>query len=43
MRLLAITSPDAHGAITEAEATIGEITLGGTLGFVVFSGSPRAP
>ena len=26
MRLLALTSPDAHGAITEAEATIGEIT-----------------
>ena len=40
MRLLAITSPDAHGAITEAEATIGEITLGGTLGFVVFVGLP---
>ena len=40
MRLLAITSPDAHGAITEAEATIGEITLGGTLGFVTFVGLP---
>jgi len=40
MRLLAITSPDAHGAITEAEATIGEITLGGSLGFVVFVGLP---
>jgi len=40
MRLLAITSPDAHGAITEAEATIGEITAGGTLGFVLFVGLP---
>ena len=40
MRLLAITSPDAHGAITEAEATIGEITLGGTIGFVLFVGLP---
>ena len=40
MRLLALTSPDAHGAITEAEATIGEITLGGTIGFVLFVGLP---
>ena len=40
MRLLAITSPDAHGAITEAEARIGEITAGGTLGFVIFVGLP---
>jgi hypothetical protein len=40
MRLLAITSPDVEGAITEAEAAIGEITLGGTIGFVVFAGLP---
>lgn len=40
MRLLALTSPEAKGAITEAEAVIGEITLGGTLGFVVFVGLP---
>ena len=40
MRLLALTSPDADGALTEAQATIGEITVGGTLGFVVFSGIP---
>ncbi len=40
MRLLAITSPESHGALTEAQATIGEITVGGTLGFVVFIGLP---
>ena len=40
MRLLALTSPGAEGALTEAQATIGEITVGGTLGFVVFSGIP---
>jgi len=40
MRLLAVTSPDVEGAITEAEATIGEITAGGTLGFVIFVGLP---
>ncbi|HET8950515.1 MAG TPA: hypothetical protein VFN44_08390 [Solirubrobacteraceae bacterium] len=40
MRLLAITSPDADLALTEAGARIGEITLGGTLGFVVFTGVP---
>ena len=40
MRMLALTSPDAERAITEAGATIGEITLGGTLGFVLFVGIP---
>jgi len=40
MRLLAVTSPDVEGAITEAEATIGEITAAGTLGFVIFVGLP---
>ena len=40
MRLLAVTSPDDDGAITEAEATIGEITAGGTLGFILFAGLP---
>lgn len=38
MGLLALTSQDAHGSTTEAGATIGEITLGGTLGFLVFIG-----
>jgi hypothetical protein len=38
MRLLAVTSPDVHGTFTEAGAVIGEITFGGTLGFVGFIG-----
>jgi hypothetical protein len=38
MRLLAITSPDADGQITEAGAEIGEITLAGTLSFLTFVG-----
>ncbi len=38
MRLLAVTSPDADGQITEAGAEIGEITVGGTLGFLAFAG-----
>ena len=40
MRLLAATSPDAHGNLTEAGEKIGEITLGGTLGFIFFTGIP---
>src|SRR5688500_17536067 len=40
MRLLAVTSPDAEGQITEAGAEIGEITVGGTLGFITFVGVP---
>jgi hypothetical protein len=40
MRLLALTSPDAKGFITEAEATIGEITVDGTLAFITFTGIP---
>ena len=39
MRLLAVTSPDeTHGAVTEGNAVIGEISVGGTLGFIVFVG-----
>lgn len=39
MRLLAITAgTDARGRITEADQVVGEITLDGTLGFVVFFG-----
>lgn len=38
MRLLAITSQESHGVITEGGATIGDITVGGTLGFFVFAG-----
>jgi hypothetical protein len=40
MRLLAVTSPDARGSITEAGETVGEITLGGTIGFIIFAGLP---
>ena len=40
MRLLAATSPDAHGNLTEAGEKIGEITVGGTLGFIFFTGVP---
>ena len=39
MRLLAVTSPDAvQGRVTEAEEIVGEITVGGTVGFMVFTG-----
>jgi hypothetical protein len=40
MRLLAATSPDADGSFTEAGEKIGEITVGGTLGFIFFTGVP---
>jgi len=40
MRLLGATSPDVHGLTTEAGEIIGEITLGGTLAFLVFVGLP---
>lgn len=38
MRILALTSPDAQGAITEAEEVVGKITLGGTL-FLLVAGA----
>jgi hypothetical protein len=39
MRLLAVTAgTDAQGRITEAEQLVGRITVGGTLGFIVFTG-----
>lgn len=38
MRLLAATAGDAaQGRITEAEEVVGEITVGGTIGFVLFT------
>ena len=40
MRLLAATSPDAQGRITDAGEVVGEVTLDGTLGFFVFAGLP---
>ncbi len=36
MRVLAATSPDARGRITEAEEIVGDVTTGGTLFLVVF-------
>lgn len=42
MRLLAATSPDARGLLTEADETVGKITLDGTLGFLVFGALPAA-
>ena len=39
MRLMAVTAGDgAQGRITEADEVVGEITVGGTVGFVVFGG-----
>jgi hypothetical protein len=39
MRLLAVTAgDDAQGRITEADEIVGEITVGGTIGFVLFVG-----
>jgi hypothetical protein len=40
MRLLAATSPDAQGRVTEAEEVVGDISLNGTLGFYIFVGLP---
>src|SRR5688500_18331910 len=40
MRLLAATSPDVHGSLTEAGEKIGEITVGGTLALILFAGVP---
>lgn len=38
MRLLAATAGDAaQGRLTEADETVGEITVGGTIGFIVFT------
>ena len=39
MRLLAVTAGDAaQGRLTEAEEVVGQITLDGTIGFVIFNG-----
>ena len=40
MRLLAATSPDAEGSLTEADQIVGRISVEGTLGFFVFVGVP---
>jgi hypothetical protein len=38
MRLLAVSSPQSDGAITEGNAAIGDITVGGTISFFAFAG-----
>ncbi len=39
MRLLAATAGDAaQGRVTEADQVVGKITVGGTIGFIVFTG-----
>ena len=40
MRLLAATSPEAQGRITEADQVVGQISLSGTLAFFTFAGVP---
>ena len=42
MRLLAMTSPEATGRLTEGQAAVGEISLEGTLAFTVFGALPFA-
>lgn len=43
MRVLAATSPDsAQGRLTEAQETVGEISLDGTLALLFFGGMPAA-
>ncbi|KRE30210.1 hypothetical protein [Agromyces sp. Soil535] len=42
MRLLAITSPEATGRLTEAGANVGEMTVEGTIAYLVFGGLPFA-
>jgi hypothetical protein len=38
MRLLAVTSPDSQGMVTEGNAIVGEISVGGTVAFIAFAG-----
>ena len=35
MRIIALADPDTDGAFTDAEATVGEMTLGGTMNLVM--------
>ena len=42
MRLLAVTSPDATGRFTEAQAIVGDITVEGTVAFLIFGALPFA-
>ena len=38
MRILGATSSDAQGVLTDADQIVGEITFGGTFGFLIFVG-----
>ena len=40
MRLLALTSSEVEGSLTEGGATVGDISLDGTLGLILFGGVP---
>jgi hypothetical protein len=40
MRLLAVTSPDARGLLTEAGEVVGDISFIGTVGVFIFAGLP---
>jgi hypothetical protein len=42
MRVLALTSPDAAGRLTEAQAHVGDITAGGSLALLLFGALPGA-
>ncbi len=42
MRVLAATSPQAQGFLTDAEERVGEVTSSGTIGFVAFVGVAAA-
>lgn len=42
MRLLAVTSPEATGRLTEAQASVGEITFEGTMAYLLFGALPFA-
>jgi hypothetical protein len=42
MRLLAVTSPEATGRLTEAQANVGAITFEGTIAYFMFGGLPFA-
>ncbi len=42
MRVLAATSPQAQGFVTDAEERVGEVTGSGTIGFVAFVGVAAA-
>lgn len=42
MRVLAATSPESQGFLTDAEERVGEVTSSGTIGFVVFVGVASA-